>query len=110
MGGREATVQERLAALRDGGIDSDRACVLGGSEFVDFVRCLEQITDEGEADGVYVFADFSWSYSETGLRTTERLVDERPVRLYLETIGAAPHPVLQRLANDSGGGVIGPRQ
>jgi hypothetical protein len=108
LDGQTDTIRERLASLRAAGIYSEVACRLSNSEFPDFVQCLDRVVREAKADGVYVLSDFSWIYDEARLIRMRQLFAGRPLRMYLETIGRAPHPELLRLAEESRGGLTGP--
>jgi hypothetical protein len=110
MNQRMDIVQERLALLRAGGIDSEVACELGNNEFPDFIQCLDRLVSGANADGVYVLSDFNWSYDGDRLNRARRVFATQRLRLYLETIGVAPHSELLRLAEDSGGGATRPGQ
>jgi hypothetical protein len=102
----EGVVEKRMEALRAAGMYSEVACQLSNTEFPDFVDCVEQLAREEDIDGLYVFADFDWSWTDDGLRRVEQAVEPTGMRLYLETISLEPNPELVKLAERSGGGVI----
>jgi hypothetical protein len=107
---QESQVQERLAALRSGGIYSKVVCELSDNEFPDFVACGEGLAREESNEGLYVFGDFVWQFSDDGLKRVRKSLEGRGVRVYLETIGKEPPDALRRLAEQSGGGVIRTRR
>jgi hypothetical protein len=102
----EGIVKDRLAALRAAGMYSEVACRLSNTEFPDFVDCVERLARREDADGVYVFADFDWDWTEDGLRRVKQAVESTGMRVYLETVSLEPNPKLMRVAEQSGGGVI----
>ena len=76
------------------------------NEFPDFVDCVERQARRDDVDGIYVFADFHWSWTPEGLRRATQALEPTGWRLYLETIDLDPSPELVRLVEASGGAVI----
>jgi hypothetical protein len=107
MNAYQAVVDRRVAALRAAGAYTDLACPrLSNTEFQDFVACVTARAPSEGLDGLYVFADFEWDFTAEGLSAVRRALERTNVRLYLDTIGAAPPADLRRLVETSGGAVI----
>lgn len=98
-------VDQRLAAHLAAGMFSGVACELGNNEFPEFVNCVEREARREDTDGLYVFADFEWSFTPDGLRRVGDAFESSGLRLYVETIGSDP-PELRELAERSGGAII----
>jgi hypothetical protein len=103
---QQAIVDQRLAELREAHKYSEIACQLGDDEFPEFVGCVERLAKEQDIDGIYVFADFNWTWSEDGLRRVVEALGRTGIHVYLETIGPDPAPELMQLAKQSDGGLI----
>jgi hypothetical protein len=107
MNGYQTTVDQRLATLRMAGMYSDVACRLDVDEFLNFVACIEQQARRDDIDGLYVLADFEWTFTPDGLLRVKQSLEPTGFRLYLETVGTTdPVPELRELAEQLGGTVI----
>jgi hypothetical protein len=116
----QATVAQRLSALRNAGIATEVACELSDLEFGDFTACVERLARRNDVDGLYVLADYNWDWNGTGYscspqpgdgtRRLTNILRGTGWRLYLETINCHLPQDLANLADESGGGIIHTRK
>ena len=115
MDAEQAVVDQRIATLAAAGIAAHVECEVR-NEFADFSDCIDRHVDRGDADTLYVFADFEWAWGGRGYTCSPgpadagehvfRALQQTGWRIYFETIRCEVPRDLAELAENSGGGVI----
>jgi hypothetical protein len=115
MNAEQAVVDQRTAALGAAGIAARVECEVT-NEFADFSDCIDRHADRGDADTLYVFADFEWAWGGRAYTCSPgpadagehlfRALQQTGWRIYFETIRCELPRDLAELAENSGGGVI----